>query len=273
MESTVKKEDVVRFWSEHPLASYEVKEKVASLAYFKGLEKIREDSSRFVMDFYRFGKFKDGKVLDVGCGPGWITFNYAKSGSNIFSIDITFQAVSIAKAYLNSAGLKSNIVNADAENIPYKDITFDFVLCDGVLHHTPDTKKGICEIYRVLKADSDCAISLYYKNILLRWPFFFLTKIIMMLLNVKFHGNKKVSLKMSLAEFGNLYDGKDNPLGRIFSRKECVRMFESAGFKVRRSKVYFFPSRLVPSLKGLPMFIRKFFDSVFGTMIFFELKK
>ena len=39
----------------------------------------------------------------------------------------------------------------NCEKLNFKDESFDFVNCHGVLHHTPNTQEGMNEIYRILK--------------------------------------------------------------------------------------------------------------------------
>ncbi|MDN6327201.1 MAG: class I SAM-dependent methyltransferase [Alkalibacterium sp.] len=42
-------------------------------------------------------------------------------------------------------------VKADICNLPFKDNTYDFVLCNHVLEHIPDDTKAMQELYRILK--------------------------------------------------------------------------------------------------------------------------
>lgn len=42
-------------------------------------------------------------------------------------------------------------VKADICNLPFKDNSFDFILCNHVLEHIPDDKKAMQELYRILK--------------------------------------------------------------------------------------------------------------------------
>jgi ubiquinone/menaquinone biosynthesis C-methylase UbiE len=273
MEQKDLKTNVVDFWTGHPLGSYEIKTELGSEQFFAQLVEIRNSASTFVMDFYFFNKSKGKTVLDVGCGPGWVSHQYGEAGANIYSMDLTTTAVGLASRYFQKDNLKGNFVVADAEHIPFENKMFDYVTCDGVLHHTPGTLQGIKEIHRVLKDDGEAGISLYYKNILLYEPVFFVTKLVMRLLKVRMHGVKVIPMSMTQEEFGNWYDGVDNPLGKIYSYGQCKDMFKEAGFKIQKHRVYYFPKRFSPFLEKMPRFIHRIFDGCFGTMIYFTLKK
>lgn len=269
----ITKKTVYDFWSSHPLGSYEIKAEPGSPEFFKGLEAIRDDSSGFVMDLYRFKEFAGKKVLDVGCGPGWISHKYAENNADIHPVDLTFTAVGLASKYFRRDGLKGKFTNADAEKLPFKNESFDFVYCDGVLHHTTEPEKGLAEIYRVLKKGHLARLSFYYENVLLKGWMFHITKLVMRLCGVRMHGVKKLPLSLSKEDFGKLYDGVDNPLGRIYTRKECIDMMTRAGFKVTLSKVYFFPKRFFPTINKIPRWAYRMVDGIFGTMIMFEVRK
>ena len=60
-------------------------------------------------------------------------------------------------------GLTSSLQVADAEELPFDDETFDLVYSWGVLHHTPNTKQGIAEVFRVLKMGGQAKIMIYHK--------------------------------------------------------------------------------------------------------------
>jgi len=267
------KKEIQNFWNNHPLGSYEIPHAWGSKNYFIGLNKIRNSSSYFVLDFYEFKKNKNKKVLDVGCGPGWVTKNYAKARAKITSVDLSANSVFMAKKHLAYFNLKSNFNVADAEKLPFKDNTFDFICSDGVLHHTLDTKKGVQEIYRVLRPGGKAVISFYYKNFIIYSKLFFITKILMSLLQVKTpHGIKKV-LKLTPQELVRRYDGADNPKGVALSKNECKKIFLETGFKILNYRTFYFPYRFVPLAKYLPKSIKKYIDKYLGLMIFYKLKK
>lgn len=267
------KKEIQNFWNNHPLGSYEIPFVKGSKNYFKGLNKIRNSSSRFVMDFYEFKKNEGKKVLDVGCGPGWITKGYAKAKAKITSVDLSSNSVFMAKQHLAYFNLKSNFNVADAENLPFKNNSFDFVCSDGVLHHTADTKKGVQEVYRVLKPGGKAVISFYYKNFIIYSKLFFITKILMSLLQVKTPQGIKEVLKLTPEELVRMYDGAQNPQGIAFSKNECRQIFLEAGFKILNYRTFYFPDRFVPIAKNLPVFIKKYLDKYLGLMIFYKLVK
>ena len=50
---------------------------------------------------------------------------------------------------------------ADVLELPFEDSYFDFVFCNGVLHHTDNMEKGIREMYRVLKPNKLAYLYIY----------------------------------------------------------------------------------------------------------------
>lgn len=270
---TVSKEAVARFWEGHPLGSYEIGAAAGSPEYFKRLERVRDASSRFAMSFYRFEANRGRKVLDLGCGPGWITRRYAQAGARVTAVDLTSQALALARQWLDSEGLNADLRQADAESLPFADHTFDWVSCDGVLHHTPGTEKGLAEIYRVLAPGGGACISVYYENILLRPWVFPLTRFLVRLAGVRLHGVGRLPADTSRETFVRYYDGVDNPLGKVTTRRQAARRLREAGFQITGHQVYYFPVRFVPGLSKCPTGILKWLDRCFGTMIFFSVRK
>lgn len=270
-----RKKEIIDFWNENPLGSFEIKAKLGSKEFFVGFEQIKAESSNMARHLFKFEQLSDRKVLDIGCGPGWIAVQYAKARANVTAIDITSNAAKIAKEYFKLENLKGNVLVADAEKLPFLDSAFDFVSSDGVLHHTPETEYAIREVFRVLKPEGKALISLYYRNWYLRPWIFPITKLIMHILNINTpHGINSNKIKeMNCKELARIYDGKDNPLGKIYSRNECNQMFERVGFRILKGEVHFFPIRFIKLLRNSPVWIRRFCDRTCGTMIFYLLKK
>lgn len=107
-----------------------------------------------------------GKTLEVGCGTGEDSSLLARNPNvtSLTSIDLTERHITEAKRNFKQSGLKGNFIRMDAENLKFKDSTFDTVYSYGVLHHTPDTQGAIDEIYRVLKPNGKFILMLYHKQ-------------------------------------------------------------------------------------------------------------
>ena len=89
-----------------------------------------------------------GPVLDVGCGPGWLTRDLASRGLAVSGIDISTGMLRLARA--NNPGLA--FAAASLTQIPAADGATAGVFCWYVLHHVPDEDLGtaIKELARVI---------------------------------------------------------------------------------------------------------------------------
>jgi ubiquinone/menaquinone biosynthesis C-methylase UbiE len=82
---------------------------------------------------------------------------------SLAGVDLSLRAVEHTKARLKSYGVKSAVSVADAETLPFRDDSFDFVYSWGVLHHSPDTRRAVDEVFRVLRPHGIARIMLYHK--------------------------------------------------------------------------------------------------------------
>lgn len=98
-------------------------------------------------------KFYAGKarVLEVGPGSGFNTRFIAESNpkGQVFALDISEAAYT---TFENTRKLANcTVVQADLMDAPFPDNAFDFVIADGVLHHTPDTHAAVAALYRKVR--------------------------------------------------------------------------------------------------------------------------
>ena len=89
-------------------------------------------------------------ILDIGCGNGDRTIRIAKyynvSMSNVHGLDYNVDLITTCKKVFNASS-----IDLEADDIPYKDNTFDLVICNQVLEHLKNYKKTISEAIRVTK--------------------------------------------------------------------------------------------------------------------------
>lgn len=88
----------------------------------------------------------DEQVLDVGCGNG---FYYPKLKQH--HPNIQYFGLDLFEQMLHSHPSPANLMQADAQKLPFADHTFDRVMANHVLFLVPDVESAIKEIRRVLK--------------------------------------------------------------------------------------------------------------------------
>ncbi len=137
------KEDWIAAWKEDP---HWDKEKSS------GLVKVLLDS---------YGKNPES-ILEIGCGNGIDSVALGKTGAKVVGIDISPDAIKIAKENNNLFNVKFMV--GDAEALNFKDDQFDLVYSMAVLHST-NLSKSISEVSRVLKSGGQSLLFLYQKTL------------------------------------------------------------------------------------------------------------
>lgn len=92
---------------------------------------------------------KNKILLDIACGIGPLLRASNEADLIPFGIDISDNALEIAL----ENGFQNHIALADAENLPFADNTFDYVVNLGSLEHFLKIDVGIKEMVRVMKPD------------------------------------------------------------------------------------------------------------------------
>jgi 2-polyprenyl-6-hydroxyphenyl methylase/3-demethylubiquinone-9 3-methyltransferase len=92
-----------------------------------------------------------GRVLDIGCGAGFISEELARRGFAVTGIDPSTVAIEAARAHAEAAGLAIEYVVGTGEDLPFADAAFDLVSCCDVLEHVSDLDRVVAETARVLR--------------------------------------------------------------------------------------------------------------------------
>jgi SAM-dependent methyltransferase len=84
-------------------------------------------------------------ILDLVCGDGQLTTRIAALGANVVGVDASPQMAAAARA----RGIK--VDEAEAESLPYADLSFDAVFSNAALHWVCGQDAMMAEVHRVLK--------------------------------------------------------------------------------------------------------------------------
>jgi ubiquinone/menaquinone biosynthesis C-methylase UbiE len=87
-------------------------------------------------------------ILDVGCGPGYVSAAAAERGATLTGLDFSGEMIAIARKMFPKIGFKEG----DAQNLPFAAATFDRVLANFALLHLANPERACAEAFRVLKS-------------------------------------------------------------------------------------------------------------------------
>jgi 2-polyprenyl-3-methyl-5-hydroxy-6-metoxy-1,4-benzoquinol methylase len=109
------------------------------------------------------GDLKDGLagkvVLEAGCGAGRFTEVLLKKGAVLVSSDLSSAVEVNAENFpINDKHL---VIQADINDMPFADESFDVVVCLGVIQHTSNTEQTIADLYRLVKKGGTLVIDHY----------------------------------------------------------------------------------------------------------------
>ncbi|MEO0268457.1 MAG: class I SAM-dependent methyltransferase [candidate division WOR-3 bacterium] len=143
-EITEKNED----WMKLSMPNWEKGEKEK---YLKSKSDLKIDYTFFVNFLDSEFSLKNKKILDLGCGFGHISFLLEEKKAKVFSLDIEKDFVYVVnlKKKLAESNIKPLIGNGFA--LPFKNKSFDIVICTHTLEHIRDSFNFLKEVNRVLK--------------------------------------------------------------------------------------------------------------------------
>jgi SAM-dependent methyltransferase len=155
-----------------------------------------------------FDELAGKDVLEIGSGTGVHARLLAEAGAHVTAVDLTPTAVELTRRRLEGHGLDADVCEADAQELPFADASFDFVWSWGVIHHSEDTVRVVAEIARVLRPGGRFALMVYHRNSLTYWVQYQLIRGVL--------GGKL--LRMSPAEVANRYS--DGVIARHYTPAE-----------------------------------------------------
>ena len=119
--------------------------------FFANLDAYHFEKLHHLLRLVDFEGWRGRDVLDVGCGAGVEVVRFARAGARVTGVDIADRAVALTRQNLAQQRLDARLEVADAETLPFADVSFDFVYAHGVMQYTTDDRRLAREVYRVLR--------------------------------------------------------------------------------------------------------------------------
>ena len=108
----------------------------------------------------RYGLNKNSQILDVGCGKGFLLYEFTQiiPGCNVSGIDISQYAISNAKEEIRDC-----LRTGNAANLPYQNNEFDFVFSINTLHNLfiDELHAALRELSRVSRSNAYLTVEAY----------------------------------------------------------------------------------------------------------------
>ena len=148
---------VTNFYKESPFPNYKSNDDKSTI-----LDK--GNKNYLTSKFKNFIGYKKD-LLEVGCGTGQLAIYFALGTNNrVVGLDPTIESLKLAANFSKKHNIENiDFVNADIFDDVLTDKFFDFIWCNGVLHHTKDPYEAFRILIKSLKNEGYVLIGLYNK--------------------------------------------------------------------------------------------------------------
>ena len=222
--------DVEKFWNERPCNIRRSAAPVGSPQFFRDTEVRKFLSEPHIPGFAEYEKWAGKYVLEVGCGIGIDTVNFARAGANVTAVDLSEKSLELAKKRADLANVPLTLIQANAEEpLPVPDPAYHLIYAFGSIHHSLHPEAILREMLRHSGSGTTLKLMVYNK-----WSW----KSLWVLL--KYGKCKFWKFSELIARYSEAQTGC--PVTHVYSRRSIKKLVESAGFRVTKVSVdHIFP--------------------------------
>jgi len=209
---------------------------VGTREYFDEVEQRKYFVEPHISRLAEFPRWNGKRVLEIGCGIGTDTLNFARRGARVTAVDLTEKSLEIARQRAAVFGFQDRIhfYRANAEEldrvVPVE--PYDLVYSFGVIHHTPNPDRVLEQVRRYMHERSVLKLMVYHRY---SW------KVLWLLLRSgkgQFWKTSELVAKHSEAQTGC-------PITYVYSRRQGRELMERHGFRVTQLWTdHIFPYRI-----------------------------
>lgn len=230
---------VQEFWDRNPCNIRHSSSKVGTKKYFDEVEKRKYFVEPHIPKFAQFSKWRGKRVLEIGCGIGTDTINFARAGAKVTAIELSKKSLDLAKKRVKIHGLETRVkfylANAEelSKKVPIQ--SYDLIYSFGVIHHTPHPEKVIDEIKKFTHKNTIIKLMVYHR---------FAWKVLWILF--KFGKGAFWNIDRLIAEHSEAATG--SPVTYVYSKKQARQLLK--GFKIQKMNIdHIFPYSIPQYIK------------------------
>ena len=159
---------VEKYWNDRPCNIRHSRKEVGTKEYFDDVERRKYMVEPHIPAFADFERWRGKRVLEIGCGIGTDTMNFARHGARVTAVDLSHKSLELARARAKVFGLEDRItfIQADAEQLAEQVPAepYDLIYSFGVIHHTPHPERVIAQLPQFLKPETTVKIMVYNRR-------------------------------------------------------------------------------------------------------------
>jgi 2-polyprenyl-3-methyl-5-hydroxy-6-metoxy-1,4-benzoquinol methylase len=258
--------DVQQYWDARPCNIRHSTKPVGSKEYFDEVEARKYLVEPHIPAFAEFERWKGKRVLEVGCGIGTDSINFARAGAQLTAVELSSESLRIAAQRADVMGVADRIqfVQANAEELTttLTDEPYDLVYSFGVIHHTPHPERALAEMRALVTPGGTLKLMVYHRR---SWKVFWI---------VAGQGQGRIwKTDELIAEHSEAETGC--PVTFSYTRREARELVENGGFRVQDLRVdHVFPYRIrdyveyryvrEPYFRWMPDTVFRAFERRFG---------
>lgn len=156
------------YWNERPCNIRHSPREVGSREYFDEVEQRKYFVEPHIPAFAQFERWRGKKVLEIGCGIGTDTINFARQGALVTAVDLSEKSIEVARRRAEVFGLSDRIrfFRGNAEElssfVPVE--PYDLIYSFGVIHHTPHPGAVLDELRKYVTPESTLKVMVYNRR-------------------------------------------------------------------------------------------------------------
>ena len=156
------------YWNTRPCNIRHSPRELGTREYFDEVEARKYFVEPHIPIFAEFERWKGKKVLEIGCGIGTDTINFARHDAQVTAVDLSEKSIEVARQRARVFGLEHRIRffvgNAEklSNFLPVE--PYDLVYSFGVIHHTPHPGVVLDELRKYVVAESTLKVMVYNRH-------------------------------------------------------------------------------------------------------------
>ena len=166
--SQITVEEVRGYWDRRPCNIRHSPKPIGTREYFDEVEARKYMVEPHIPRFAQFERWRGKKVLEIGCGIGTDTVNFARKGAMVTAVDLSPQSLDLARKRVEVFGLQDQVqfYSGSAEElsslVPIE--AYDLIYSFGVIHHTPHPERVMDQMRHYAKPGTTVKLMVYYRH-------------------------------------------------------------------------------------------------------------